>query len=87
MEIIGKSIERLLDDLKRVTALLEDATLDIGLMAFEPYQEARLSALRRELSVIKEQLKQLRTTLAISQPPSTGGVNASFLELEKHRGN
>jgi hypothetical protein len=86
-EIIGKNIERLLDDLKRVTALLEDAALDVELMATEPYQEARLSALRQELGVIKEQLQQLRNALVLPHSQTTEDVDPSFLQVGRHRHN
>jgi uncharacterized membrane protein YgaE (UPF0421/DUF939 family) len=87
MEIIGKNIERLLDDLKQVTALLEDATLDVELIASEPYQEARLSALRQQLGVIKEQLQQLRNARYFPHSQSTENADPSFLQVGRHRHN
>ena len=87
MEIIGKNIGRLLDGLKRVTALLEDATLDVELIASEPYQEARLLALRQQFGVIKEQLQKFRNAQYFPDTQSTENVDPSFLQVGQHRHN
>jgi hypothetical protein len=69
METIGWKIELLLEDVKRVAMLLEDATDDAELLESQPYQQARLLTLRRQLVGIELRLQNLRRELAAEKHP------------------
>lgn len=79
MESISQNIELLLDDLKRVTALLEDAATDAELLDSQPYQQARILALRQHLFDIDVRMQNLRRALVKAQHQS----NADFQEKEQ----
>lgn len=77
MESISQNIEQLLDDLKRVTTLLEDAATDAELLDSQPYQQARILALRQQLFDIDVRLQNLRRALGHAQHQSTGEYRES----------
>lgn len=61
---VVSNIGLLLDDLKRVTALLEDAASDAELLDSQPYQQARILALQQQLFDIDMRLQILRCAIA-----------------------
>ncbi|HEY4613626.1 MAG TPA: hypothetical protein VII11_11640 [Bacteroidota bacterium] len=65
-KILNGNIEILLDDVKRISMLVEDAGLDVELLDAQPYQEARVAALKERLSAIDSRLRQLRDVLSVS---------------------
>lgn len=69
METIGQQVEHLLDDFKRVASLLEDAASDTELLDSQPYQQARVVALRQQLFDIDLRLRNLRRELAKATYP------------------
>jgi hypothetical protein len=63
MEAIGTRVEFLQGDLRQVIQLVEDAASDAELLDSQPYQRARLMALRLRLFNIAQQLQNLRSDL------------------------
>jgi len=67
LQVLDGNIELLLDDVKRIGILVEDVGTDVELLDAQPYQEARVVALKERLSAIDSRLRQLRSSLVLSQ--------------------
>jgi len=72
MEAINRKIALLLDDVQRLTQLLEDATVDAELLDSQPYQQARVLAFRKQLFGIELRLRDLQRELAAEERPLLG---------------
>jgi hypothetical protein len=72
MEAINRKIALLLDDVQRLTQLLEDATVDAELLDSQPYQQARVLAFRKQLFWIELRLRDLQRELAAEERPLLG---------------
>lgn len=84
METIGQQVEQLLDDVKRVSTLLEDAAADAELLDAQPYQQARVIALRRHMFDMDVRLQHLQSELAKAKrmsPPSFQAVEQYSLNI------
>ncbi len=72
MEAINRKIALLLDDVQRLTKLLEDATVDAELLDSQPYQQARVLTLRKQLFGIELRLRDLQRELVAEERPLHG---------------